>query len=604
VYVAVASVRRRDRGRSGADHDRPDHPAGRLARTLADMGRRSALRILAAALAISATWLLPATVAAHPLGNFTINHYAGLTIAADRIDLDIVIDMAEIPAFQERQTMDTGGDGSVADDEAATWAVGACAGSVPKLDLRRDGSPIALAGGPSSVAFPAGAGGLSTLRLECGFTAALSPVIGGPATITFADTSYTERLGWREIIATGDGTILDTHGLPAASPSRKLTAYPADLIATPLDTRSATIDVQPDPAGPRATSPAPTAAPAAAGGQVASSDIGAPLPPAAVPGGVAADLPDIFRTVNLTPFVILASLLTAVVIGAGHALTPGHGKTLMAAYLVGSRGTPVHAVGLGLSVAVSHTLGILALALVIVGAGSVLPPDVVYRVTPLIAGGSIVAIGGWMLFNEVRRRRARRTEVGIAARVHEHVHGAAEHADDHNGGAGGHEHEPGEHSHDHEDAAGDHGHGHEHEHDDHDHGDDHAADPGVHSHGGVRHSHLPPAGSTLSWRGLFVLGLAGGLIPSTSALIILLGSIAAGRPAFGLVLVVAFGLGMAAVMTTVGLVMIVARTRLDRMPSRSSLGRLAAAAPLLASMAVLALGLVLTWQAVAGRPVL
>ena len=126
----------------------------------------------------------------------------------------------------------------------------------------------------------------------------------------------------------------------------------------------------------------------------------------------------------------------------------------------------------------------------------------------------------------------------------------------------------------------------------------------MHSHGGVTHSHLPAAGTTLTWRGLFILGLAGGLIPSTSALIILLGSIAAGRPAFGLVLVVAFGLGMAAVMTGVGVAMIVARSRLDRMPSRSSLGRLAAIAPLLASVAVLVLGIYLTSQAVLARPVL
>jgi ABC-type nickel/cobalt efflux system permease component RcnA len=135
-------------------------------------------------------------------------------------------------------------------------------------------------------------------------------------------------------------------------------------------------------------------------------------------------------------------------------------------------------------------------------------------------------------------------------------------------------------------------------------GDRTAAPVREHSHGGIRHSHLPPVEATLSWRGLFILGLAGGLIPSTSALLILLGSMAAGRPAFGLILVVAFGLGMAAVMTGVGLAMILARGRLDRMPSRSSLGRLAAAAPLLASIAVLALGVVLTWQAVAGRPVL
>ena len=582
------------------------------------MGRRPALRILAAlTLALSAGWLVPSTVAAHPLGNFTINHYAGLTIALDRVDLDIVIDMAEIPAFQERQNMDTDSDGSVSDDEAATWVAGACATLVPKLDLRRDGTSVALATGTSSVGFPAGAGGLSTLRMECGFSATLTPVIGAPATITFADTSYTERLGWREIVATADGTILDTHGLPATSPSQKLTVYPANLIAIPFDTRAATIDVRPDPAGPRAASPSPASTPAPGGaGQVATTDSGGPLPAGAVPGGVASELPDIFRTTNLTPLVILASLLTALVIGAGHALTPGHGKTLMAAYLVGSRGTPVHAVGLGLSVAVSHTLGILALAFVIVGAGSILPPDVVYRVTPVIAGGSIVAIGGWMLFNEVRRRRARRVAMALgSSAAHEHEHedeGGIALAHDH-GHAPDHDHrQAAAHEHPHADA-------HEHRHggaaqDDHDHAAAHehpldghanpAEVPGEHSHGGVRHSHLPPAGATLSWRGLFVLGLAGGLIPSTSALIILLGSIAAGRPAFGLVLVVAFGFGMAAVMTGVGLAMIVARTRLDRMPSRSSLGRLAAAAPLLASIAMLTLGLVLTWQALAGRPVL
>lgn len=590
--AAAAVVAADERARSA------DHPSGRVGRTLADMGRRLALRLLTTAVTVSVVLLLPVAAAAHPLGNFTINHYAGLVIAPDRIDLDIVIDMAEIPAFQERQNMDVDGDGSVADGEAATWAVGACSSLVSKLDLRRDGAVVRLDGGASSVGFPSGAGGLSTLRLECDFSAALVPGIDAPVSITFADTSYTERLGWREIVATGNGTILDTHGLPTTSPSQKLTVYPADMIAIPLDTRKATIDVRLDPAGPRAASPSPASVAGSVVGQVATNGLGGQLAEGAVPGGVAADLPDIFRTTNLTPLVILASLLTALVIGAGHALTPGHGKTLMAAYLVGSRGTAVHAVGLGLSVAVSHTLGIFALAFIVVGAGSVLPPDVVYRVTPVIAGGSIVAIGGWMLFNEVRRRRAR-----LASRSIPDAHALA-----HAQGAGdGHAHED-SHEHVHE-------HGGEHAHD---HGSDHvhrveAADAAVHdhaemsgehSHGGVRHSHLPAAGATLSWRGLFVLGLAGGLIPSTSALIILLGSIAAGRPAFGLVLVVAFGLGMAAVMTGVGLAMIVARTRLDRMPSRSSLGRLAAVAPLVASVAVLGLGLVLTWQAVAGRPVL
>src|SRR4029077_17613385 len=142
----------------------------------------------------------------------------------------------------------------------------------------------------------------------------------------------------------------------------------------------------------------------------------------------------------------------------------------------------------------------------------------------------------------------------------------------------------------------------------HDHADapDHAHDanpavPGEHSHGGVTHSHLPPAGSTISWRSLFVLGLAGGLIPSTSALLILLGSIAAGRPAFGFVLVVAFGLGMALVMGGIGLALVLARGRLDRVDAGSPLGRVSGVVPLVASVLVLGLGLYLTVQAMAGR---
>ena len=230
------------------------------------MGRRLALRLLATAVAASAVLLVPVSVSAHPLGNF-------------------VIDMAEIPAFQERQNMDVDGDGSVADQEAATWATSACSSLVSRLDLRRDGKVVQLAGGASSVGFPSGAGGLSTLRLECAFNAALAPAVDAPASITFADTSYTERLGWREMVATANGTILDTHGLPATSPSQKLTAYPADLIAIPLDTRKATIDVRLDPAGPAVASLTPVAGSGGVGGQIATNGRSGQLPPGAPESG-------------------------------------------------------------------------------------------------------------------------------------------------------------------------------------------------------------------------------------------------------------------------------------------------------------------------------
>ena len=535
--------------------------------------------------------LIPATVSAHPLGNFTINHYAGLTIGRDAIRLDVVIDMAEIPTFQERQAMDADGDGSVGDDEADAWAATTCSTLAGDLAPGRRRARGRARPRQPRAAFPAGAGGLSTLRLECGYTAPLAGTArraGGGRRSPTAPTRSGSAGARSSPRATA--SILDTHGLPATSPAKKLTAYPADLIAQPLDIRSATIDARPDPAA--SVEPSTTAVPSAvAPGPAGAGVVGSGRRPAPAsihrrePCPVASrrSCRTIFQSTNLTPLVLLASLLTAAVLGAWHALTPGHGKTLMAAYLVGSRGTSIHAVGLGLSVAASHTLGIVVLALLIVGAQGVLPPDVVVRATPVVAAISIVAIGGWMLVGEIRPATSRRRGAIRGGRRRAASHAAittrpltSRRRD-----------------HEHEHAATSHDHGHE-----------HGRDAGEHSHGGVRHSHLPPAGATLSWRGLFVLGLAGGLIPSTSALLILLGSIAAGRPAFGLVLVVAFGLGMAAVMTGVGLAMILARGRLDRMPSRSSLGRLAAVAPLVASVAVLGLGAGPHLAAVAGRPVL
>jgi nickel/cobalt exporter len=519
--------------------DRALHPFRNEARTLGVMGRRL---LRAAALALIAA-VAPGTVLAHPLGNFTINHYAEITVTPTEVRLDVVIDMAEIPTFQERRTIDADGDGDVTDEESAAAAPVYCANQASMLTLSVDGSAATLHPTAGSIEFPAGLGGLSTMRLECEFRVPLPPAINHGVTIHFEDASYAERIGWREIVANGEGVSLETAGLPAVSPSARLTHYPADLISQPIDVRSATIEAVADAATPR-----PTPAVGLSGGTVAAGG--------AVPGGIGGELPEVFRAIDLTPFVLLLSIVTALGLGAGHALTPGHGKTLMAAYLVGTRGTALHAVGLGLAVTVSHTLGIVVLALLVVGAQGLLPPDVVVRAAPVVAAVTIVVIGCWMLFAEIRRRV-------VATRLA---------------------------------AAGDH---------DHDHRHDHDHDPGQeHDHGGVRHAHLPPAGSTLSWRGLFALGLAGGLIPSTSALFILLGAIVAGRPAFGFILVVVFGLGMALVMTGVGLAMVFARERLDRLPSRSGLGRLARHAPLAAAVVVLAFGVYLTAQAIGGRPIL
>jgi nickel/cobalt transporter (NicO) family protein len=562
-------------------------------------------RLAAAALALVAVLVLPGLVAAHPLGNFTINHYAGVRVEPDRILLDVVIDQAEIPAFQARMTFDTDGDGEVSDAETETGRLAACQALSPSLDLRVDGVPRTTELTEAGLTFPPGAAGLSTMRSVCGFEATLAGPLEAGSEIVFADRSFSERLGWREIVVQGSGVSLvaaaSADTFRTSSPSTRLTNYPTNLLthaladnevallASPGGSLLPPVDI-PD-AAPVASSGAlagPNGAPlaeigtgptdlaaAAAPGQPESTaaeatiaDASRPVTPdgaAVVPGGVGSgDLPSIFRTSDLTPLVLLLSVVTAAALGAAHALTPGHGKTLMAAYLVGTRGTPIHAAGLGLSVALSHTLGILALAGLVVGAQGVLPPDVVVRSAPVVAAVSIVAIGGWMLFAEARRRwQARGSSV-------EAEHGHAHDAD--------------------LDDAHDHHHGHD-------------ADHG-HSHGAHRHSHLPRPGSTISWRSLFVLGLAGGLIPSASALLILLGSIAAGRPAFGFVLVVAFGLGMALVMGGIGFALVVARARLDRVGTSTWVGRAGAYLPLVASCLVLGFGLYLTVQAVSGNATL
>ena len=542
--------------------------------------------MLGVALAIGLAAALPASVLAHPLGNFTINHYAGIRVEPDRVLLDVVIDQAEIPTFQARFDFDTDGDASLSDEEIDAGRVTACESLAGSLALSAGGTNLTPRLTAAGLSFPLGVGGLSTMREVCSFEAPLATAIGEHGVdIAFADRSFAERTGWREIVAQGSGVTLAAGDgeLRSESVSERLTHYPQDLIASPLRDRSlkvlATIggatfpplevpDAKPivtvDPAAPGAASPpaadVPTPAQAVASASAA----------AVVPGGVAAtDLPDIFRQADLTPVVVLLSLIAAAALGAGHALTPGHGKTLMAAYLVGTRGSARHAIGLGAAVSVSHTVGILVLAAVVLAATDVVAPDVIVRGAPLVAAVSIVVIGGWMLLGEVRRRR------GATTSGHGHDHGH-DHEHDH-----GHSH-----SHDHAHAL-DQAHPHDLDH-------AHPHDAGAHPH---PHRHPHATASSITWRSLFVLGLAGGLIPSTSALLILLGAIAAGRPAFGLILVVAFGLGMAAVMSGVGLVLVTARDRVDRVQGGIIFGRFREAIPLVASVVVLGFGVVLTGQA-------
>ena len=521
--------------------------------------------VLLAVLAATASGLiLPAPASAHPLGNFTINRYNGLTIGPQQAQIDRVVDMAEIPALQATQEIDLDADATVSDSEGATWAALSCGSGADDLALTIDGSPAALSVVGLGLSFPPGQAGLSTLRLVCTYSATYAS-LSGPTSVAFRDDSFPGRLGWQEIVVAGNGAALSGADELAAGSSERLRVYPPAATQATLTTSRAEFTVT--PAGVAATLVLPDdAAPvgSAASSIVSDSQL-------ATLRTDASDLPSqisaIFQAEDLTLPAILLSIGVAMLIGALHAASPGHGKTLMAAYLVGTRGNVRHALGLGLTVTISHTIGVLALGAVVLAAGTILPSERLFPVLGLIGGLVVTTIGLTMLAQRWRSGR-------LAAIASSHDH------DTHGDSGGIH----------------DHGHDHGHSHD-HDRAEAAHDDRGWHSHGLVRHTHLPSEENPLRRRNLVALGLVGGLVPSASAVLILVAAIAANRPAFGILLTFAFGLGMATVLVGVGVLLVHARSLLERLPSARRLAPIQSFLPLATAAVFLIVGSAMTIQA-------
>ena len=171
---------------------------------------------------------------AHPLGNFTVSTYSGLRVGPDRLEIDYVLDMAEIPTFQARQAVDTDHNGTITATEAAAWRDRECPRLARGLRATADGRALTLTVTGSALSFPKGAAGLETLRLECALTAPLPAVRDTGRSLTYADNTQQGRVGWHEITAVGDRTALDTTDVPAISASARLTTYPKDQLSSPL----------------------------------------------------------------------------------------------------------------------------------------------------------------------------------------------------------------------------------------------------------------------------------------------------------------------------------------------------------------------------------
>jgi nickel/cobalt transporter (NicO) family protein len=325
-------------------------------------------RLVLLAVAV-ASLALPALAAAHPLGNFTINRFSRIEVSGPRLYVRYVLDLAEIPTFQA---------GPV-DARAYARRI------ARNVHLTVDGQAAALAPVRTALAHPRGAGGLRTTRLE---VLLAGPQLGGNAKVTYRDGNYRDRIGWKEIVV----------GAETPSASRELRAYPNDLLQSPLDTTSVTTTLK--------TAEGPGAVPALSHGTSLQA------PDRVADTGFAG----LVGRSHLSPLVILASLAAALFWGAAHALSPGHGKTIVTAYLVGQRGTPRHAALLGLIVTITHTIGVFALGLVTLALSQFIVPDQLYPWLNLASGLLVVGIGASVFWARWRHRRAH-------AHNHHHHHG-------------------------------------------------------------------------------------------------------------------------------------------------------------------------------------
>jgi nickel/cobalt exporter len=427
------------------------------------------LVLLAVALAALA---LPVAASAHPLGNFTVNRFSRIEVAGPRVYVRYVLDLAEIPTFQAGKI------------DAQLYARRIARGAQLTVNGRR----VRLIPVETALAHPAGAGGLKTTRFEAVLR---GPALTGRSEIEYRDTNYETRIGWKEVLVGS-----------APSPSRELRAYPKDLLSSPLSVttvRTSLVPGEGPSTGPHVTLGSALRAPDRLADSGFASLVGRD---------------------QLGFWVIVASLGAALFWGMAHALSPGHGKTIVTAYLVGQRGTPRHAALLGLVVTATHTVGVFALGAVTLLLSRFIVPDQLFPWLNLVSGVLVVLIGASVLRARLQHRRAH-------ARGHQH--------------------------------------GHHHEHD-----------------------HSP------SRRSIIAVGVSGGLLPCPSALVVLLAAISLHRLAFGMLLVVAFSIGLALTITGIGLVAVLARGAFRRF---SFDGRVVSLLPTASALVIVAAGLIMTLHA-------
>jgi ABC-type nickel/cobalt efflux system permease component RcnA len=528
------------------------------------MLRRAFIALVLATAAAVPRAALADTVASL-LGNFTINQYCGLQLKSGAAEVHYVVVFGQLPALSELHSADANGDGVTSQAERDAY-VGKLAPVLAQgLELVVNGSKVPLHAVHWATSLPTEQGGFS-LRIDIDLGAELpAAAAGAPRNLEFGNRNYSGRLGWHEIVVRpAPGLeVYDTNAY-STSLTGALSEALQSLPATgPLDER--TIHLRFGATAP----PGAVLLTDRRGNRASAALPGAPArgtaPAKGSPGEWIAyrtrQLVDAISGPHVRPAVALWALLGALVLGAVHALSPGHGKTIVGAYLIGSRGTPRHAVFLGLTVTVTHTIGVFVLGFATLYASRYVVPE---RLFPILSLTSAVLVLGMGLVLLVQRSRAApqglwRVTPARSSKLRFVQSNVAV------VGARGLIFAP----------------------------TAQFVDSTMHSHGGgPMHSHLPPgaAGEKVSWRSLLALGVSGGLVPCPSAMVLLLAAVALNKTAYGMLLVVAFSIGLAITLTVVGLAFLYARNRF-RSPTAGA--RWAHLLPVLSAAAISLIGIAL-----------
>jgi nickel/cobalt transporter (NicO) family protein len=480
-------------------------------------------------------FLAPALALAHPMGNFSVSHYSRITVTGRGAEIRYVLDLAEIPTFQLLQQWQL--DSTSPREELERHAAAQAREWAGNLKIELAGRAVKPRFERATMVMDKGAGGMAILRVIAELQVEGAGSGRSPTSLRYADANFPDRAGWKEIvIVAGTDAAIDQASPLGSDRSHELTAYPQDPLLAPPQDLMATVSW-------RSTAPIPTetaAVPAVPAPEASAAPAAAVAQPEGTPPAVAAQpgqsapgmvvrgdyLSRLLHQGEIGWGMMLVGMVVAFGLGSIHALSPGHGKTIVAAYLVGARGTAKHAIFLGGMVTFTHTISVFFLGLVTLFLSRYVLPEKIYPVLGAISGASIVWIGAMLLYKRIR----------VAF-----------------GGSGVHRHHHHHHPHDRK-----HEHGgpvHEHGGLVHDHGDGHM------------HSHVPEG--EIGMGSLIALGASGGLVPCPSALVLLLSSVALGRVGLGLTLLVAFSAGLAVVLSGIGLAVLYAKNLLPDSRSRA-----------------------------------